>query len=176
MNQMQKETADAEKGRLSQPYNYHTDNHYELNDKADIRLYRLKIIRRGMEQFNVDVFEVNGQNEHLRKERTDAPAHGEWMTIEGALPMQDLNIKSNGDPGTLVEFSVGNKDALDFAAGDFSWKSDQNGTAGPMCSLVSEVNNFSITEQYFTCDFPVLARPTRNQVQRKEAVLVAAAP
>ncbi|KAF2640001.1 hypothetical protein P280DRAFT_526128 [Massarina eburnea CBS 473.64] len=142
---------------LFSAYNYKTDNHYAIDGAGDIRLYRIEILRHGQKKLDVKVYEHNGKDELILKtEKTVSPDFETWFTISDAFPKQDLAIKSNGAPGTVIDFNVASKNSLEFAKGDFIWKSDDKGIVGPYCE-VGDVNQVGSDYQFINCDVPVLA-------------------
>ena len=166
-------------GRLHKHYDYSINNRYAVTGAGEIRLYRIKILRTDCAKFAVEFFELVGKREyHLSMGailRSIQP--GQWGTVEmsnGGLPSQDLNIKSNGGPGTKLEFSVGELGNISFGRGDFEWATDSYGLRGWYCEM-SKVNVLvpnpfppptipptvpnliCAVEQYIVCTFPGLA-------------------
>ncbi|KAF2821921.1 hypothetical protein CC86DRAFT_373160 [Ophiobolus disseminans] len=149
--------SETKAGRMSNPYNYKRDNHYAVDGAGDIRLYRISILRRSSKTFDVTVYERNGKDELIeKKKKTESPEYGKWFQLDDAFPKQSLAIRSNGAPGTELNFNVGHKGGLNFNQGDFVWKSGDTGIAGAYCE-VGGVNRVGIETQTINCDVPVLA-------------------
>jgi hypothetical protein len=100
------DVGDIKKGRIDTPYNYTINNHYTLDGATDLRLYRIEI-HRDNKKWYFEIFVRNGEsNRSIKKDGKQNQVDGDWMTIQRALPRQDIKIKSNGPAGTKVEFLV----------------------------------------------------------------------
>jgi hypothetical protein len=147
-------------GRLSQPYNYNSNNHYALDGVGDLRLYRISIERRSSKTLDIKIYEKNGDELIEKKKKTDSPEHDKWLIVDDAFPKQYLLVQTNGDPGSVLKFQIstrhGTKTQTEFSEGDFSFSSDSTGVAGPYCQ-VGGVNNLGVATQKIDCDVPVLA-------------------
>jgi hypothetical protein len=144
-------------GRLSQPYNYNGDNHYALDGFGDLRPYRISILRRSSKTLDIKIYEKNGAELIEKKTKTDSPEYDKWLSVDDALPKQDLSVQTNGDPGSVLKFQIsmrhGSTTQTEFPEGDFSFSSDGMGIVGAYCE-VGGVNNVGNVEQQIDCDVP----------------------
>lgn len=141
-------------GKLDQPYDYETNNHYALTGKSDIKQYRVKIFRNGATAAEVEVFEVNGDKE-VSKGKV-AGAFGDKKQLEAKGLPKSLFVFGHGDLGTKVTFTYTKSSAasvfdFSFPDGDIAWGTDDKGIAGDSCQ-VGSVNMVSNT-QNIQCDF-----------------------
>lgn len=141
-------------GKLDQPYNYETNNHYALTGKSDIKKYRVKIFRNGAIAAEVEVFEVNGDKEVSKGKVAGAFGDKKQLEVKG-LP-KSLFVFGHGDLGTEVTFTYTKSSAatifdVSFPDGDIAWSTKDKGIAGDWCQ-VGGVNGVSNT-QNIQCDF-----------------------
>ncbi|RDL31919.1 uncharacterized protein BP5553_09321 [Venustampulla echinocandica] len=151
---------DKKTGQMSQPYNYITDNHYAVTSKSDMMQYRVKISRKGDENFETEVFQVNGKDEVSKGKKTGTmKSNTDSLEIKG-LP-RSLYVFRTGNIGTKLDFSYTKSGTtfwnIDFPGGDVGWSTDDKGVAGAWCTMgdVKTAKNVP-AEQQIQCDFPGL--------------------
>lgn len=145
---------------MSQPYNYDTDNHYEVTGKSDMMQYHVTIDRTGDEEFDIEVFQVNGKKKDSKgKKKGTIKADHESLEVKG-LP-RSLYVYRTGKIGTNIDFSYVKSGTtffdMDFPSGDVGWSTSDKGIAGTWCKMGDvKKPKKGDPEQKIDCSFPGL--------------------